>query len=60
MERADQCGERRAARRQRRARAVGEVAAFLREDATPAHVLFCCFNGDSESAYRRELAAFGA
>ena len=40
--------------------AVGTVAAFLRDHATPERVIFCCFKEAAESAYRRALAAICA
>jgi O-acetyl-ADP-ribose deacetylase (regulator of RNase III) len=40
--------------------AVATVAAFLRDHATPALVIFCCFNETAECAYRRALAAIRA
>ncbi|HWT06558.1 MAG TPA: macro domain-containing protein, partial [Xanthomonadales bacterium] len=40
--------------------AVETVAAFLRDHATPARVIFCCFNEAAESAYRRAVGAIRA
>ena len=39
--------------------AVETVAAFLRNHATPARVIFCWFNEAAEASYRRALAAIG-
>ena len=36
--------------------AVETVAAFLRDHATPARVIFCCFNEAAETAYQRAVA----
>ena len=40
--------------------AVETVASFLREHATPARVIFCCFNEATKSAYRRAIGSVGA
>ncbi len=40
--------------------ALETVVAFLRDHATPAHVIFCCFNEAAETAYHQAVATICA